>query len=317
MKFGRSYQMAVAGNYGTAFGPDVMVQFPTTLELEVTHHIFASANSATFSLYNLSETNQGLISFNQFLKPHAARLMLNAGYISQVALGLAGAPSQLPVIFDGFVNIAYTERRGPDLVTQINAFDNGDISTGGPAAYFDFKNAYTAPQGATVFTIFPELVRRLSGGVKVGAISLAGSNIPDPLARPWTFNGSVWKALENLSNTIPGSHVYIEHNKCYLLGQNATLPQTSNTLVTIESETGLLGIPRYTGPTIMVTTIFEPSLHVGSQVELKSGVNKRANGPCKIVAYTHRGTISGVKSGELYSDITLLQLSTKIGALNS
>lgn len=290
----------------------ITIEFPTTLEFSITHNIFASANVADFSLYGLSATNRSEISFNQFLKPQPYPVILRAGYISQQPSGLTNSLSSLPVIFNGFANVAYTERGGPDLVTRINALDNGDITSGQPAGFFGPTNSYTAPVGTPFNTMVLEVMKRLTGGVKPGSVIV--NPVPDPVTgKPRTFSGNVWAALQQLAEEAAGAHVYIENGVCNMLGQNDTQP-VANSLGILQSSTGLLGIPKYTGATILCSCIFEPSLVIGAQITLNSQFNPIANGACKIVAYTHHGTISGVESGQLYSDITLMQLATPLGA---
>ena len=279
MKFGRSYEMLIDGNYGASSAPAAKIDigFPTTIDFSITHNIFASANAADFSLYNLSATNRSLIAYNQFLKSKAYGVTLYAGYI--------------------------------------NALDNGDITTGQPAGFFGPTNAYTAPKDELFVNKVAALVKRLTGGVKFGAVIV--DKLPDPLPRKQPFNGCVWTELQKLADSIPGGggHVFIENNVCYMLGQNNVIPDAANNLGTLSSDTGLLGTPRFTGATIMVSCIFEPLLRIGATIQLLSKTNTNANGPCKIVAYTHHGQISAVQSGKLISDITLMQLGTPIGGI--
>ena len=239
MKFGRSYELHIQGNYGSVGvvlpqgaplpGKSIVIGFPTTIEMNITHHLFASANACEISLYGLSETNRQLIAYNQFVKSQQYRMSLYAGYVSQQPGGLlVGAPSSLPGIFDGFANVAYTERQGPELVTRINAFDNGDLSTGQPSAFFDENNPYTA-QPADIFAkTVKDLVHRLSGGVKFGGVYVDPAQLPLKLARPYTFNGNVWAALQKLANSIRGGggRVYITNNTCYMVGQDLTIPMS-------------------------------------------------------------------------------------------
>lgn len=312
MKFGRSYHMTVTGRTSVPGRPvEISVNFPLTLEFNITHNIFAAANTADFSIYNLSAGNRSEISFNQFLKSQPYPIKLRAGYISQNQLGLAGTPDSLPLIFDGFSNIAYTERSGGDLITRINAFDNGDITTGKPAAVFP-KNFSIAPS-----TTFPDMVRQVMSALRpnVAPGNVLVTPVPDPVgSRGRSFTGTVWTALLDLAREAAGAKVYIENGVCNMLGQNDTLG--GNNLGVLQASTGLIGIPRYTGANILVSCVFEPSLTIGKTLELNGTFLNNGTGPsapCKIVAYTHRGTISGVESGDAVSDITLMSVNTPLG----
>lgn len=322
IKFGRTYQLDVTGKSNTTQIPDISLVFPLTLELDITHNIFAASNTGNFSLYGLSDTNRSEISFSTYNKEFAYPIVLRAGYLSQQPGGLNGVPSSLPIVFNGFTNVAYTERQGIELITRINAFDNGDFADNSrPAIYFTEDNSYRAQPG----TLFPQMVRnvmhRLSpNGIKIGQVILNTATIQGKPAtttvvtagkgRP--FNGRVWEQLEKLADEA-GAYVYIENGVCNMLGPLDVLP-TANSLGIIQSSTGLLGIPRFTDGTITCSMIFEPSLTIGAQVELFSDFNPEVNGLTRIVSYRHHGTISGVQSGNLYSDVELMKLSIPLSA---
>lgn len=307
MKFGRSYQMTITGQSGK----EITVAFPTTIDFTITHNIWASANHAEFSLYNLSATNRYEIYFNQYLKARPYPATLKAGYISQQGAGFFGSPNELPIVFKGYSNVAYTERSGPDLVTRINALDNGDITSDKPPAFLDGKtNSYTALKGTDFVSMVKGLMRKLVN-VAVGDVVINPTQMPLPLTKDRPFIGSVWDQLQILAKDAGGADVFIENGVCNMLSQNSFLP-LSNNLGTLESETGLLGIPKFTGATCLVSCIFEPSLRIGASIKLKSSVTPWVDGPYKIVAYTHRGTISGIQSGDLISDITLASQYTTL-----
>lgn len=308
MKFGRSYEMMVTG----VSGNPIYLAFPLTLEFSITHNIWATANAADFSLYNLSASHRREIYFNQYLKPQPYKIELNAGYVSQISSGFRGIPSSLPRIFNGYANIAYTEKSNSDLITRINALDNGDITSGKPAGYFDgtVEAGYTAPVGTTFKNMVKTVMRKLTN-VTVGQILIDSAQLPGPISgKPRPFIGTAWEILQELASSAGGADVFIENGVCHMLSQNKTLG--SNNLGVLQSSTGLLGIPRYTGATVMCSCIFEPSLEIGKSIELKSQGNPLANGLKKIVGYTHRGTISGVVSGEVVSDIVLSSVDAEL-----
>lgn len=321
-KFGRTYLLQVAGKSNTTLIPDISIGFPITLEFSVTHNIFAEANHGEFSLYGLSDTNRSEISFSTYLKAKPYPVILRAGYISQQPGGFTGGtlngPNSLPIIFNGAANVAYTERMGSNLVTRIAAFDNGDYaSNASPPIYFNSANAYTAPIGTPFVIMVREVMQRLApNGIKVGHVFIDPTQDPGEVQGiPRVFTGRVWEQLEVLAGEAAGAHVYIENTSSTvnMIGQNQILPD-SNSLGVLQSSTGLLGIPKYTDSTIMCSMIFEPSLTIGAQIELNSTFTPGANGPCKIVAYTHHGVISGVESGDLITDVTLMKLGTPLGA---
>jgi hypothetical protein len=160
-----------------------------------------------------------------------------------------------------------------------------------------------------------EVMSRLApNGVQVGHVAIGFADDPGEVrGKPRLFWGRVWEALEGLASEAAGAHVYIENGVCNMLGQNEVLPE-ANSLGILQSSTGLLGAPKYTDSTIICPMIFEPSLTIGAQIELNSTYTPQANGPCKIVAYSHQGIISGTQSGDLTSTVTLMRLNTPLGA---
>lgn len=314
MKFGRTYQLMVEGRSGLP----IYLQFPLTLEFSISHTIFASANTADFSLYSLSSSHRSEILFDQYFKARPYKVTLNAGYISQqpqgptipVSTAAPGSPgasailSSLPQVFTGYVNVAYTDKNGSDLVTHINAFDNGDITDSKPAG--NIPPTFSGHKGDSFIKVVQGIMKFLNN-VKPGAVVVTPT--PPPLTKDRAFVGSAW---ENLQKLVPGGgDVFIENGTCYMLGPNDALPQ-NNSLAILSSDTGLLNIPKYMGTTVLCQSIFEPSLAIGKRIDLASDLNPSVNGPYKVIAYSHHGTISGVVSGDALSDITLQSLNSPL-----
>lgn len=308
-KFGRTYQMSLTGRSGLP----LTLSFPTTMEFSITHDIWAAANHAEFSFYNLSSTNRYEIYFNQYLKARTYPITLHAGYLSQIVSGSNSAPlSSLPVVFNGFSNVAYTERSGPDLITRINAIDNGDIMSSEAPAYLDGgQNVYVAPRGTTWITMVFSLIEKLNN-VQIGNIVVDPNQVPGPSTKERTFNGNVWENLQGLAKDAGNAYVFIENGVCNMMGQSNNLGPSS--LGTLQASTGLLGIPKYTGSTVMCSCIFEPSMRIGTSLTLNSSATPWVNGLYTVAAYTHHGNISGVNSGDAITDITLMAQNTTLAA---
>lgn len=312
MKFGRSYQLTATGTSGVP----IDIGFPLTIDFTVTHNLQASANSVQVSLYGLSYTNRSELVLNQYNLAQLYPLTLRAGYASQQPLGLLSSTNSLPIIFDGFAHTAYTERNGSELITRISGIDNGDLVTGKPAGTFDGgSNSCVIPADTSLVEAVSMMSKHLTGNV---GFNPKNFKITPPAKSPFVGKptpcvGSVWGSIQDLINgSLPvGTHVYVDSNQLYVVGQNDTL--SPNNLGVLSASSGLLGIPKYTGSTIMCSCIFEPALKIGSYITLDSRSNKAANGLRKIVAYTHHGTISGAESGELTSDIELQSLDIPLG----
>lgn len=308
MKLGRKYQMMVTGRSGSP----IYLEYPLTVEFEITHHTFAAGNHANFSLYNLSKKHREDLLIDQWFKGRPYPITFNAGYESQQPQSAArvtntttAVQSTLPQIFNGFVNIAYTERVGSDLITRINALDNGNVTSDQPSAVFppNFVIAANTPFSTAVRSMMALLV-----GVKPGVVVVTPLPKP-PASRPWSPTGKVWEVLQTLAPK--GGDVFIEDGVCHMLGQNDVLPGVNN-LGTLRSDTGLLNIPKYMGYTVECSCIFEPALKIGKYIDLRSDFSPVVNKRYKIHKFTHSGVISGSLSGNATSNISLNALPSPV-----
>lgn len=308
VKFLRSFQMKVTGRSGV----ELFINYPLTLTFDITNHIFSAANSAQFSLYNLSERNRSEILVDAQLKKIGGfPITLNAGYQTQYPqagtqlAAISKTSTPLPTIFNGFVNVAYTERNGPDLITRIDAMDLGDVGTSDPSAVF--PSTFKVAKGTSFVNKILSMMRLLKH-VKPGVVVVTPAQ-PAATGNE-VYVGRVWTYLQDIAAGV-GGNVFVENGVCNMLGQNDVVPGVNN-LGELTSDTGLLNIPRYTGHTVTCSCVFEPALAIGKQISLKSQYAGAPNGPYKIVQYSHKGTISGSVSGDAVSDITLISLPSPV-----
>ena len=304
MKFGRSYVLNVTAN-----GTSLAISYPITIDINVEHVLDASATEANFGLYNLNYNHRKYISFNQAIHQYDYRVTLNAGYASQVG-GTAAPIASLPQIFSGFGKIAFTERTKSDVITRINALDMGDALNSGPPAYID-----GTPGGSCIVkagTDFATVVKTVMGkmvtatnGLQVGVVNIAEDKTPSPASRPWTFVGNGWSCLQNLARMAGGSDVYIENGVINMLSQNATIT-TANAVGTISPSTGLLDTPKYEGLHVVCHIVFEPNLRLSQIIYLQSTVNSWINGTYKVIGFSHHGRIGDTISGDMITEVSLL-----------
>lgn len=310
IKFDRNYRMMVTGRSGNS----IYLEYPLTLEFDVTSHIFAAGNKAEFSIYGLNKKNRDDLLIDQWLKIRDGYpIILNAGYRSQQPNGGAAVvgdstyqTSPLPEIFNGFINVAYTERLGSELVTRIDAIDNGNVTSNSPSASFPSNFVIAAN------TPFVSVIKAMMGllvNVRVGAVVVTPTPRP-PVTRNWTPTGKVWDALQTM--TPPGANVFIFNGVCHMLGENDVIPGANN-VGTLNAETGLLNIPKYMGNSVVCQCVFEPALAIGKYVNLESEFSPSMTGRYKIIQFTHSGTISGAVSGTpATSTITLQKLPAPV-----
>lgn len=302
--------MTIAGSSSRpGFTKEISVEFPITLEFSVTHNIFASANSADFSLYNLSQSNRSEIFYSYLNHPVPYPISLRAGYVQNQNGEFS--KSSLPLIFQGYGIVAYTERNGSDLITRINAMDNGDVTNSIPPGYLD-----GTPSGSYIAvkdTPFKTMVRTIMGKLHNVTPCLPDEIITDApipnLKKDWPFVGTAWGALQDIVHAcIPGGQLFIDNGICYMISQKGLLG--ANNLGVLSNTSGLLGIPKYMGELVTCSCVFEPALKIGTGISLDSELAPWTSGQYKIVGYTHHGVISGINSGSLTSDISLMSLKS-------
>jgi len=76
-------------------------------------------------------------------------------------------------------------------------------------------------------------------------------------------------------------------------------------IFTINSNTGLLGSPIRNQTKIIVQTIFEPKIRLGTLINIESDTVKFVNGIYKVYSIEHSGVFSQTKEGKLITTIGL------------
>lgn len=281
MKFGRTWEMAVAGVDSVhVFG------FPLTLRFDVDRNLLSRVNTGKFSVFNLNTATRKDLQIDRTLGYNEYRsVQLNAGYLSQ---------STRPVIFKGNIKVAYTDRQGPELITQVDGFDGG----------FAVANSFvslTKPKGWNFADAAASMMATMGPNfVKTGTISPIAA---PPSSRGAVFNGNTWNQLQRLAAP-NGSNLFIDNEVAHLLADPQTIV-TPGGIFLIQASTGLLGIPRIQGNFTFCTTLLEAGAGLGQLAELNSKLNPGANGTYKIFGYHHYGTIGGTQGGEAYTDWSL------------
>lgn len=280
MKFGRTYQMTIDGQTQFAWP----VAFPTTIEFDINRNTFASANKATFTLYNLPLPMRRDIYFDRFVQNKQLKVVLQAGYVNSPVL---------PVIFKGDIRVAWSERRGRDWVTQIECFDGG-------FAFYNSQVSLTVPKGYSMKTVGEKLIATMA---QFGVIKGKISDIVLPNNSGLTLVGNTWDILKNL---VPGvGQLFVDLYTANILAPDDFVPPLSGIVPTISAATGLLQVPRRTGARTLVTMIFDPQYIVGQLVDLDSLETYLNARNLKVVGIHHYGKISGTQSGDLITELEL------------
>lgn len=268
MKFQRDYSMNIEGQ-------DLahVVNYPLTMTFDITRNTLASANTARFTIFNLKQSTRRDIYKDRWDTTLYRQVKLQAGYVGQ---------PNLPMIFQGNLLRAYSQRRGSDWATDLECFDGGfgiinsQVNTT-LAAGWNSKQALTAA-----------LNSMRGNHVNIGAIG----DFPVQSTRGLTMVGSSWDSATRLV----GSGVcYVDNEKANALQKNEYI-LNSGGIAVINSSTGLLNAPRRQNATLEIDMLFEPLLVVGQVLRLES-IETINNGTYQVIGIRHRGTISGAIGG--------------------
>lgn len=272
-KFGRIYSL----NVELAGGQKATIELPFTIEFEVQRENLASSQTATIKVYNLGERLRNLIYKDRFNVTEFRAVQLRAGYEGFKA----------PLIFNGTILQAYSERRGVDFITTLECYDGA----------FAMSNSYSSQTfgaGATREQVLRGLNADLKG---VSGQPIIG-NFPGKTARGSVYLGNTWNYIVQLSE----GYANIDNGQLKVLRPEEAI-QSEIPLITAES--GLLGSPRRSNTMIEFEMLFEPRFSLGQVVALQSSTNSIFNGTYKVMGFTHSGIISPSVSGECRTEVSL------------
>lgn len=283
-KFQRKYKLTVE----TITGDKIIIEDPLTLDFQITRNDFASANTAEFVVYNLGSVTRNRIYKNKWQ------------FVFQSVKLQAGYSEQLPVVFDGNINEAYSykEQGSVDFLTSINCFDGGfDIAEG----YSSFALTGERKKDEVVDRLIKDL-KHTKRGVITSLIEPKAS--PDeedvPLVHPRGV--SVMGNTMNKLQEETGDAAFIDLGTINILKSNECI---QGDILILKASTGLLGSPKRTGTLIIVQMLFEPRIKIGQQISLESQTQKSYNGVYKVIGFNHSGTISGSVGGNCQTTVSL------------
>lgn len=278
MKFGRRCSLAVEVNPDSKGVPQANLVIPSnlTIEFEISRQFLASSQEATFRVYNLNEEHRPLVQKDPYALTEFRAIQFRAGY-----------KDFMPLVFNGFVRHATSDRVGTNVVTTISAYDGGQAMANG-------VTSSTVASGETVAQTLAKLAKslpRVSGQPIVG-------DFPTKNLRAKVLFGNTWSVILQES----GNLATIDNGQVKILKPNEAIEAE---IPVINSDSGLLGMPRRTPTKLEVDMLFEPRLTIGQLLELDSRLNRIYNGTYKVTGFTHRGVISPAVSGECVSTVSL------------
>ncbi len=278
MKFGRTYVMKIQidDELNT-----VEIGYPMTLEFNVVRNTFASANTGTFTIYNLGPDHRRQIFHDRYDVQKYRQIILQAGYSSE-------QNTPLSTIFQGNIRSAYSFKRKQDWTTQIDAWDGGFAIVNG-------QISQSVSSGHSVTEVVRGLINALPN-VAPGTVDIPSVQS----SRGSAYFGNAWDIIRRLSGN---NTAYIDNEKANIVTQG-TYVTPPDGIPVITSDTGLLGTPRKLGALLEVDMIFEPRIFINQLVQLES-LETYYNGQYAVMGITHRGTISAAVCGDAITTLSL------------
>lgn len=266
-KFGRNYELTVELQNGGS----LTVGLPFTVEFDIIRKTLGSANICQIRLYNLSLFNRNQIRFNSYEFATPRMVELKAGYGTNLA-----------TIFKGNITQAWSVREGVNFITQIECFDGG-------FAYVNGRTDTQFPSG----TRKKDAITAMAGSLPFITLGTIG-DYQGTMTRANAFSGNTIDILKELTN----GGFFIDQGKANALQDSEFI--STNSVITVNSASGLLGTPVLEQNLIRFDMLFEPGLNVGTQVNLDSTTAfQNYNGTYKIVGVKHRGMISEAVCGSV------------------
>lgn len=267
----------------------IIIEYPTTCQLNIDIGIYGSSNNAQFQFYNLPKDVQAKLWLDLF----------NIGTKYIEVIFYAGYGDNLVATFYGYLQqcTSYRASHSVDFITEMSANNAAEFGR-----YGFINRTYT--KGTTLKEILDSVSRET--GVKVGYLS---PEVNKPIPRDKTFIG---QTMDLLGREYGGYNIFINNNELNILGDNDVIP---GEILAITDSSGLLGSPRRANVYTEIDMLFEPQLKAGQAVELLSQSMPQFNRAYKVIKLTHSGIISPVQSGNLTTHAVLSMVEGELKEL--
>lgn len=262
----------------------VEITDPYTLDFSIRRSMGSQTQSATLRLFNLAPQTRDRI----FKDRNTVSKAPNGDTKWRFVKLWAGYGNFRPLIFNGQLLAASSQREGVDFITTIEGHDSLSVSD-------SFTNVvFSGP------VTRKELVEALAKDLKgIDAKPIIG-DFPSATqtSRGVVLSGNTW----GLINVYTEGRATIDNGQLKVLFDRQAIV---GGLPILNAETGLLGTPRRGASRMEVPMLFEPRLTLGQRIELQSQTWSAVNRVYQVSGFTHRGVISAAVSGECVTDAIL------------
>ena len=275
-KFGRKFSLAIQINDTEVESEMEFIEIanPFTIMFNIDRSTTSAMNVMQMSIFNLSKKTRTQLFKDRFSDKYR-RIIFRAGY-----------SDRLSICFQGNVFSCFSERKGSDIVTIIDAKD------GGHSNKTDFVSK-TYAKGITKGELIDAVIDTM-GTLKKGSVSV--DDVTNK--RAVVVDG---KSLEIIRKATNGAFIDLE--TINILKDNEVI---KGFVPLLTSKTGLLGTPKRQDTYLSVDSLFEPQINIGQAIEIESEIQEEFNGQYKVIGVKHSGTISDSISGSVKTTISLL-----------
>lgn len=289
-KFGRNYHLSVQQSDGKFLEIDL----PFTIEFTVIRRNIGAPALCDIRIYNLGEKSRNLIRYDVTDTSTVRKVQLNAGY-----------GTNLPLIFIGNIQQAWSVREGTDFITTIQSFGAGDGYVNA-----NIPSSATYPAGTPWLNVYKNLIGYIPnvtpGAIGVNFIYDKNKNLL-LLNRSNSYSGNAISVLKDLT----GGAFFVDNNQCYILRNSDYI---DGQVPIINAQSGLLNTPVREVNVVSFDMIFEPGLILGQYIDIESSTfpainsislnkNNNVNGPYVVQSITHRAIISPVVCGDAITSV--------------
>ena len=288
-KFGRTCKLSLE-TQPDAYGLTQNITIPDglTIEFSINRQSLSSAQTGQFRIYGLAPGTRDNVYKDRFDLTQYRALQFSAGY-----------QTFMPMIFNGQIFQAYSEKNREESVTIIDAFDGGPMISNG------FSNTCTG--GSVLQDTAGDVIARLMAtlpGIKgepvVGKFPTTNTNM-----RGEVLCGNTWDLIRQKT----GGNCAIVNGRPYALNLTDAIlndritdlrlaSANDKSIPVISSDTGMIGAPKRSGMLVEWDMLFEPRLRLFQIVNIQSAFNKKFNGPAKVMGFQHKGIVSKTVIGD-------------------
>lgn len=269
-KLCREYEARIT----TPDGQKIKIENPVSVEFDVSRTIDSKQNNATITFYNLSKNTRNAIYKDRFNTLDRWSFQLLSGY----------RDGPFYEIFRGNIQEAFSEKKGPEWITQVEAYDgawaiqNGTIS--------ETVSAGTDTKGIIERCVnsLPDLITGIIGGDN------------KTTTRGEVLVGNPYDILVEQT----GGKVFIDGETVNVLSGNEVFGGDGFLI----DQDQLLGTPKKRETFLEVDTFFSPEIRIGYIARIRSA-EERFSGDYRIIGIKHHAVISSAEAGDARTTLSL------------